>query len=170
VGWDWLGINLFDGSVLTAFRLRRADGSAVWAGGSHRAAERPARAASRPMRCSWTPRPTLAQPGHRRQLPGAVADRTPAGRYTVRALLDAQELDSRASTGTVYWEGLSELLDDRRHACRPGLPGDDRLRRHACDWAEAAPRNAGIETCSGLLRPATAYCRPRDGAHCPAVA
>jgi predicted secreted hydrolase len=25
--------------------------------------------------------------------------------------MDAQELDSRASTGTVYWEGLSEVLD-----------------------------------------------------------
>ena len=37
---------------------------------------------------------------------------TPAGRHTVRALLDAQELDSRQSTGTVYWEGLSELLDE----------------------------------------------------------
>jgi predicted secreted hydrolase len=37
---------------------------------------------------------------------------TPAGRFTVRSLLDAQELDSRRSTGTVYWEGLSELLDD----------------------------------------------------------
>ena len=29
-------INLADGSALTAFQLRRADGSAVWAGGSHR--------------------------------------------------------------------------------------------------------------------------------------
>ena len=38
---------------------------------------------------------------------------TPAGRFVVRALLDAQELDSRRSTGTIYWEGLSELLDDR---------------------------------------------------------
>ena len=36
--------------------------------------------------------------------------RTPAGRFELRALLDAQELDSRASTGTVYWEGLAELL------------------------------------------------------------
>jgi predicted secreted hydrolase len=36
---------------------------------------------------------------------------TPAGHFEVRALLDAQELDSRASTGTVYWEGLSELRD-----------------------------------------------------------
>jgi predicted secreted hydrolase len=29
----------------------------------------------------------------------------------VRALMDEQELDSRQSTGTIYWEGLSELLD-----------------------------------------------------------
>ena len=37
-------------------------------------------------------------------------------RHTLHALLDAQELDARASTGTVYWEGLSELRDaqDRR--------------------------------------------------------
>ncbi len=40
VGWDWIGINLADGGALTAFRLRRADGSAVWAGGSHRASQR----------------------------------------------------------------------------------------------------------------------------------
>ncbi len=37
--------------------------------------------------------------------------RTPADYYTVRALLDNQELDSRGSTGAIYWEGLSELLD-----------------------------------------------------------
>ena len=37
VGWDWIGMNLHDGSALTAFRLRRADGSALWAGGSWRA-------------------------------------------------------------------------------------------------------------------------------------
>jgi predicted secreted hydrolase len=29
----------------------------------------------------------------------------------VRALIDAQELDSRASTGAIYWEGLSDLID-----------------------------------------------------------
>ena len=43
----------------------------------------------------------------------------PAGSYELRALLDAQELDSRASTGAVYWEGLSELLDRQGH--RVGL-------------------------------------------------
>jgi predicted secreted hydrolase len=29
----------------------------------------------------------------------------------VRTLLDAQELDSDGSTGAIYWEGLSDLLD-----------------------------------------------------------
>ena len=37
---------------------------------------------------------------------------TPAGRFQVRARLDAQELDSRSGIGTAYWEGLSELRSD----------------------------------------------------------
>ena len=38
VGWDWIGMNLDDGSALTAFRLRRKDGSTLWDGGSFRSA------------------------------------------------------------------------------------------------------------------------------------
>ncbi|MDP3864475.1 MAG: lipocalin family protein, partial [Rhodoferax sp.] len=34
-------------------------------------------------------------------------------RYTVSAVIDNQELDSRQSTGAIYWEGLSELRDSR---------------------------------------------------------
>jgi predicted secreted hydrolase len=34
-------------------------------------------------------------------------------RYTVNAVIDNQELDSRQSTGAIYWEGLSELQDSR---------------------------------------------------------
>ena len=37
--------------------------------------------------------------------------RTPADFYTVSAVIDNQELDSRASTGAIYWEGLSRLAD-----------------------------------------------------------
>jgi len=36
VGWDWIGINLFDGSALTAFRLRDKAGTTLWDGGSFR--------------------------------------------------------------------------------------------------------------------------------------
>jgi predicted secreted hydrolase len=35
--------------------------------------------------------------------------------YTVRAMVDNQELDSSRSTGAIYWEGLSDLLDAQGH-------------------------------------------------------
>ena len=44
---------------------------------------------------------------------------TPVGTFELAALLDEQELDSRASTGAVYWEGLAELRD--RSGRRTGL-------------------------------------------------
>jgi hypothetical protein len=40
-----------------------------------------------------------------------VGDRDAGRSLVVKALLDGQELDSRASTGAIYWEGLSDLLD-----------------------------------------------------------
>lgn len=45
------------------------------------------------------------------QYPVAWQITTPSGTWQVHTLLDDQELDSRGSTGTVYWEGLSELQD-----------------------------------------------------------
>ena len=108
VGWDWVGMNLDDGSALTAFRLRRADGSALWSGGSFRTAIGAAR--------DFADGEVVFTPG-RRWLSAASQGRypvewriaTPVGTFTVRALQDDQELDSRASTGAVYWEGLSAL-------------------------------------------------------------
>jgi len=109
VGWDWMGMNLLDGSALTAFRLRRADGTALWGGGSFRAVGQATRVftatevAWRPLRW-WT----SPESGARYAVQWEV--QTPVGTYTVTAVLDAQELDSSASTGAVYWEGLSDLL------------------------------------------------------------
>lgn len=108
VGWDWAGINLADGSALTVFRLRRADGSVLWSGGSWRAADGAMR--------NFGAGEVWMKP-QRTWLSGATGARyplhwtldTPAGRFELRALLDAQELDARRSTGNVYWEGLSEL-------------------------------------------------------------
>jgi predicted secreted hydrolase len=109
VGWDWIGINLADGGALTAFQLRRADGSVVWAGGSHRPAGSAVRAFA-PEEVTFTPQRRWASPATGASYPVEWAIRTPAGSFSLRAMLDAQELDSRASTGTVYWEGLAELL------------------------------------------------------------
>jgi predicted secreted hydrolase len=113
VGWDWIGMNLFDGSALTAFQLRKKDGRALWTGGSFRATS------------SSGLQTFIAQPGEVQfqaikgwtsPLTGAKYPiqwlvRTPADYYTVKAVIPNQELDSRSSTGAVYWEGLSDLFD-----------------------------------------------------------
>ena len=114
VGWDWIGMNLDDGGSLTAFRLRRADGSALWAGGSWRPASDAQRSGAMyfgPDDVVLAPRRFWTSPRTRARYPVEWSVRTPAGRYTVRAVINPQELDSRQSTGTVYWEGLSDLLD-----------------------------------------------------------
>lgn len=110
VGWDWVGINLADGAALTAFRLRDGRGATLWAGGSWRAAGGPAQDFA-PQEVFWEPGRRWLSPATQAQYPVEWALRTPAGEFAVAALLDAQELDSRRSTGTVYWEGLSELRD-----------------------------------------------------------
>jgi predicted secreted hydrolase len=110
VGWDWIGMNLDDGGALTAFRLRRADGTALWAGGSHRPRGGTVRDFG-PDEVTFTPGRRWSSAASRATYPVEWTVATPAGRFGVHALLDAQELDSRASTGTVYWEGLSELFD-----------------------------------------------------------
>jgi predicted secreted hydrolase len=112
VGWDWIGMNLDDGSALTAFRLRRADGSALWAGGSYRSASgRVRNFAAHEVQMQalrhWS------SPLSQARYPVRWQIQSPAGHHIVTALLDEQELDSRNSTGAIYWEGLSELLDDQ---------------------------------------------------------
>jgi predicted secreted hydrolase len=108
VGWDWVGFNLADGAALMAFRLRRADGSVTWAGGSYRSAAGELRTFAadevrfEPLRRWTSPRTQASYPVEWRLT-------TPSGRWHVAALQDDQELDSRNSTGSVYWEGLSAL-------------------------------------------------------------
>ncbi len=111
VGWDWIGMNLDDGSALTAFRLRRADGSAVYAGGSLRRAGEPVRAFGADE-VTFTPGRIWESAASRARYPVQWTVETPTGRFSVNALLDNQELDSRGSSGAIYWEGLSDLLDE----------------------------------------------------------
>ncbi len=109
-GWDWIGMNLDDGSALTAFVLRRGDGSALWAGGSFRSEGGSPRNFA-PDAVHFKPLRWWTSPLTQARYPVDWQVDTPAGRFEVRARLDAQELDSRPSTGAVYWEGLSDLLD-----------------------------------------------------------
>lgn len=112
VGWDWIGMNLHDGGSLTAFQLRDQAGKPVWAGGSWRDGSGRLRVFTQdevrfePLR-RWT------SPSSQASYPVEWKLDTPAGRFGIKTLLDNQELDSRGSTGTIYWEGLSELQDER---------------------------------------------------------
>jgi len=104
VGWDWVGLNLEGGAALMAFRIRSHDGGAFWAGGSLRGADgrvrvlKPSEVRLLPLRRWRSPRTGAEYP---------VAARLEAGPVAVELepLMDDQEMDARASTGTVYWEG-----------------------------------------------------------------
>ena len=109
-GWDWICMNLDDGSALTAFRLRSKDGAALWDGGSFRSAKNELYTFSR-GEVSFKPLRSWTSPLTQTSYPVEWLVRTPADFYTVRAVIDNQELDSRQSTGAIYWEGLSELID-----------------------------------------------------------
>lgn len=115
VGWDWIGMNLTEGPLrggaLMAFRHRRADGSTLWAAGSFRAAGDAAVQVFAPDQVRFTPGRHWMSPTTQTRYPVQWQVQTPAGRFEVEALLDAQEIDSRGSTGAIYWEGLSELRD-----------------------------------------------------------
>ena len=114
VGWDWIGMNLFDGSALTAFQLRDKAGLAIWDGGSFRTGQGVQHRFSKgevvfSRQRSW--KSGLSQASY----PVEWIVRTPADFYTVKAVIPNQELDSRQSTGAIYWEGLSDLFDSNGH-------------------------------------------------------
>ncbi|MES2242004.1 MAG: lipocalin-like domain-containing protein [Pseudomonadota bacterium] len=109
-GWDWIGMNFDDGSALTAFRLRDKAGNTLWDGGSFRSAKGDVYPFSR-GEVIFKPVRRWKSPLSQASYPVEWLVRTPADIYTVRAVIDNQELDSRQSTGAIYWEGLSELID-----------------------------------------------------------
>ena len=84
-GWDWCGINLDGGRSLTAFQMRGKNGGIHYA---------PAGVSFKPLRVWKSPRTGVAYPVEMQ-----------VGDLHLKPLMDDQELDSRASTGTIYWEG-----------------------------------------------------------------
>ncbi len=117
VGWDWIGINLDDGGALMAFQLRDAAGGAVWAGGSLRDSGGrlsilgPEDVAFLPQRRWRSPRTGI-------EYPVSWIVRAGGQTWSVEPLLDDQESDSRATTGSVYWEGAVRAIRDGSEAGR----------------------------------------------------
>lgn len=109
-GWDWLGINLDDGSALMAFRMRDAQGGSHWAGGSLR--NRDGVQVFTPRDVEWVPGRQWRSPRTGIEYPVEWRVRAGGQWYRVRPLFDDQESDSTRSTGTIYWEGAVELATD----------------------------------------------------------
>jgi predicted secreted hydrolase len=113
-GWDWFAVNLEDGTDLTLSLVRDADGSyplvygtIVDSKGTTHHLERDAFTVTATRQ--WTSPTTGAT------YPAAWSITIPAERLTVdlEPTVAAQELDTRPSTGVVYWEG-SQIVDARR--------------------------------------------------------
>ncbi len=116
-GWDWIGVNLDDGSALMAFRLRRQNGAPLWSAATFRSAGgvtqvlSPDAVVFEPLRQWHSTRTGISYP---------VEWQIRIGLRILRLhpLLDDQELDSRRSTGAVYWEGAVGVAEGGREIGR----------------------------------------------------
>ena len=99
-------VRFADGSALMLFRIRDKSSGAgnVWAGGTLRRADGTRRVFN-PGEVAFTPLRHWRSAASGANYP--VAMRLKAGEleFELEPLMDDQELDSRASTGTIYWEG-----------------------------------------------------------------
>ncbi|MEZ5740205.1 MAG: carotenoid 1,2-hydratase [Burkholderiaceae bacterium] len=102
-GWDWTGLNLDDGRSLMAFRIRDGQAAPLWqtanwllppvAAGVTRADS----VVFEPLRWWTSPASAIRYPVQMRlRLAGGET-------LQLQPLLDDQEIDARASTGTRYW-------------------------------------------------------------------
>ena len=118
VGWDWIGLNLPDGGALMAFRLRDERGGEHWAQATFRDAA--GNVTTFPAdEVEWQPGRIWASPRTGIEYP--VTFEVTVGERVLRLepLMDDQESDSRASTGTIYWEGAVRAYDaDGQYAGR----------------------------------------------------
>jgi len=85
-GWDWCGINLDGGGSLMAFRMRDKAGGTAFA----------------PPGVSFEVLRRWKSPRTGTDYPVAMMVNN---EFRLEPLMEDQELDARASTGTIYWEG-----------------------------------------------------------------
>lgn len=112
VGWDWIGINLADGGALMLFRMRDRNGGAFWAGGTLRHASGETRRFG-PPEILFTALREWRSPRTGVRYPVAWRVETPVLRLSLQPLMDDQEHDTRATSGTLYWEGAVRALRGR---------------------------------------------------------
>lgn len=117
-GWDWVGLNLDDGSALMAFRIRTRDDGVLWSSArwvrtpGPRSPAAPDPAPDPAVR--FEPLRTWRSPRSGARYPTAMRLHVGARILDLQPLFDDQELDARASTGTIYWEGAVRVFEHSR--------------------------------------------------------
>jgi predicted secreted hydrolase len=116
-GWDWIGVNLDDGSALMAFQMRSAHSDTpLWAAATLVTPNAPTQYfgkdevrfrqdqfwQSSTSGIKWPIKQTISL--------GNNANTT----WKIIPTMPNQELDSRLTTGTVYWEGAMQLQQDNK--------------------------------------------------------
>lgn len=114
-GWDWIGANLADGGALMAFQIRSKTGAKLWAHATWRDASGKITQFA-PAQVRFAPQRRWRSPRTNAEYPVATQLTTGSTVWQIEPLQDDQELDSRRSTGAVYWEGAVTLTRDGRPA------------------------------------------------------
>ena len=116
-GWDWVGANLDDGAALMAFRIRGKDGSTLWQHATLRDINgKTTQYQNHEIR--FLPQRRWRSPRTQASYPVEMVIETGTTRWQLQPLQDDQELDSRTSTGAVYWEGAITIQRDNKPAGR----------------------------------------------------
>ena len=120
-GWDWFAVNLDDGTDLTLSLVRDADGSYPLVYGTlvdadGRSRHLPPDAFVVEVTDEWTsPRTGATYPaGWRVSVPGEDLE------IELEPSVADQELDTRATTGVIYWEGSQDVRATRGDATLGG--------------------------------------------------
>jgi predicted secreted hydrolase len=113
-GWDWFALNLDDGTDLTLSLVREADGTYPLIYGTVVARDGTVRHLGRSdFEVEVTDR--WVSPATGADYPAGWTIRVPGDDLTIslRPTVAAQELDTRATTGVVYWEGSQVVRGTR---------------------------------------------------------
>jgi predicted secreted hydrolase len=118
VGWDWLGLNFFDGTAMTVFRVRDKSGDALHDYAAKRNSDGSITKLKPVFRKTrqWTSlRTATIYP-----VAWDIELASDSGTFTISIapLMDDQELDGRRSTGTIYWEGAVEVRQNKQFVGR----------------------------------------------------
>ncbi len=111
-GWDWIGVNLENGGALMAFQMRSVKSATpIWAAATLVTPGAPTQYFNKDE-VSFTPSQFWLSPSNAIKWPigQTISLRgQPSTTWQIVPTMQNQELDSRLTTGTIYWEGAIQL-------------------------------------------------------------